>query len=94
MDNFKNKKLFTVTKFPGFEAVRTDTEFLEKFIRLKDGNVEGALKAIQKYYAYVKRNINFINGTKPQDLADAFNSEVVKVLRGRFDNVKAVLIRY
>jgi len=81
------------TKFPGFEAVRSDPEFLKKFLRLKDGNVEAALKAIKKYYAHVQRSHNYINGTKPQDLTDVFNCGFVRQLLSHPHGPKTTLLR-
>jgi len=81
------------TKFPGFEVVRTDPEFLKKFICLKDGNVEAALKAMKKYYACIHRNLDFIDGITTKSGAPVLNSDIIKIIGNRFDGVKVAMLQ-
>jgi len=61
--------------------------FKKKFHRLKDGNIEAALKAVQKYYAYIYRNLDFLDGIKSQHVRDALNYGAFEILKYRFDGV-------
>jgi len=74
--------------------VRTDTSFLAKFIRVKDGNVDKALECMKKCYSSLNRNRSIVFGDKPQHFSKVFDSGMILPLKNHFSGVKVIVQRW
>jgi len=70
-----------------------DAIFLSKFIRTKDYNVDAAFLSLQKYYANVYRNLDFIDGISPSQFKSAFDSNTILLLKHSFNRARVAIVR-
>lgn len=72
---------------------RTDSLFLATFLRTKSYEVDAALKAVQKYYACVYKNLSFIEGITVRSFESGFNSNVFSLFKHKFNGIRVALVR-
>jgi len=81
------------TKFPGNIVPRTDYNFLAKFIRVKDYDLDKAFQRLQKYYACVHRHMDFHRGLRPSDVKSALESKLYIILKHPCNGVKTWVVK-
>jgi len=55
--------------------------------------MEKALEAVQKYYACVYRNLDFVEGIKPSNCAGALNTRCFTILKNKFNGATVAVAR-
>jgi len=68
-----------------------DTNYLKKFIRVKDGDIDAALNSMKKYYESLNRNRRAISGIKPLDYTNVYKSGAIVVLKRDFNGVRVIV---
>ena len=81
-------------QFPFPIKPRSDSLFLEKFIRTKDNKTKSALKSIEKYYKnYIFRNLHNIKGINPSQFQEAYDAEILTVLKDRDEGARVLIFK-
>jgi len=82
--------IFTDFKFS--VTPRMDFDFLAKIIRTRKYDVEGAIKAYEKYYNHISRNLRRVEGIRPSHYVAAFESRAIVYLKNKVNGTKILLI--
>jgi len=81
-------KLLTDTTLP--YKPRTDTAFICKFLRVKKYNVDATVKGISQYYNHIHRNIRIVEGIKPAEYSEPFDSHTLVTLKHRLNGSSVI----
>jgi len=84
---------FSETNFHGEIVPRTDFEFLAKFIRVKDYDLEKAFKRLKKYYECIYKHMDSHYDIRTSQFAYAYDSKAYTLFKHRFNGVITGVIR-